>query len=61
MGDFFNNYSLTNEEIEKILMDFMPEIKRASKINGILNEECEQKIMVTLYRKLSRNRKNKKI
>lgn len=56
MQNLFNNYSLSNEEIEKILKDFRGEIKRASKIDGKINEDCEQKIMITIYQKLSRNR-----
>ncbi len=57
MQNLFNNYNLANEEIEKILKEFRGEIKRASKIEGQINEDCEQKIMITIYRKLSRNRK----
>lgn len=34
MSTVFNNYSLSNDEIEKILGDFKNEIKRASKLNG---------------------------
>lgn len=58
MSTVFNNYSLSNDEIEKILGDFRNEIKRASKLNGEINEDCEQKIMIGIYKKLSRNRKN---
>lgn len=57
MNNLFNNYNLSNEEIEKILKDFRPDIKRASKIDGKINEDCEQKIMIAIYQKLSRNRK----
>lgn len=57
MNDVFNNYNLSNEEIEKILKEFRPEIKRASKVDGKINEDCEQKIMIAIYQKLSRNRK----
>lgn len=57
MNNFFNNYNLSNEEIEKILKDFRPDIKRASKIDGKIDEDCEQKIMIAIYQKLSRNRK----
>lgn len=57
MNNLFNNYNLSNDEIEKILKEFRPEIKRASKIDGKINEDCEQKIMIAIYQKLSRNRK----
>lgn len=58
MEEFFNNYSLSNEEIEKIIKELRPVIKTASKINGVIDEECEQIIMITLYKKLSQNKKN---
>ena len=57
MSNIFNNYTLSNEEIEKIIKDFRQDIKNASKINGKIDEDCEQKIMIALYQKLSRNRK----
>lgn len=57
MNNLFNNYNLSNKEIEKILKDFRPDIKRASKIDGKIDEDCEQKIMIAIYQKLSRNRK----
>lgn len=57
MNNLFNNYNLSNEEIERILKEFKSEIKRASKVEGRINEDCEQKIMIAIYQKLSRNRK----
>lgn len=57
----FNNYNLSNSEIEKILNEFEPIIRQASKINGKVDEDCEQKIRIALFNKLSKNRKNKKI
>ncbi len=58
MEDFFNNYNLSNEEIEKIIKELRPVIKTASKINGKVDEECEQIIMIELYKRL--NKKFKK-
>ena len=57
MSNIFNNYTLSNEEIEKIIKDFRQDIKNASKIIGKVDEDCEQKIMIAIYQKLSRNRK----
>lgn len=57
MSNIFNNYTLSNAEIEKIIKDFKPDIRKASKINGKIDEDCEQKIMIAIYQKLSRNRK----
>lgn len=61
MEDKFNNYSLSNAEIEKILEDFKYFIRYAATIDGKLDEECEQKIRIAIFTKLSKNRKNKKI
>lgn len=60
MENKFNHYSLSNEEIEKILKDFQFYIKRAATINGKLDDDCEQKIRIAIFKKLSKNRKNKK-
>lgn len=56
----FNNFTLNNFEIEKILLEFDSEIRKASKISGKVDEDCVQTIRVALFRKLSKN-KNKKI
>ena len=48
MSNIFNNYTLSNEEIEKIIKDFRQDIKNASKINGKIDEDCEQKIMIAI-------------
>lgn len=42
----FNNFSLSNLEIEKILSDFDAEIKRASKIDVKVDEDCCQTIKI---------------
>ena len=52
----FNNFSLSNLEIEKILLDFDVEIKRASKIDGKVDEDCCQTIRIAIYKKLSKNK-----
>lgn len=53
----FNNYSLSNEEIEKILYLFENIINVNSKIDGVFNEECAQQIRLAIYRKLHKNYK----
>lgn len=53
----FNNFTLTNLEIEKILIDFDKDIKQASKINGKVDDDCVQAIRIAIFRKLSRNKK----
>lgn len=57
MRENFNNYNLSNLEIEKILNELEPIIRQASKVNGLVDEDCEQKIRITLFNKLSKNRK----
>ena len=62
MKNKFNNYSLNNLEIEKIIIQFEPIIKKVSKIDGKFNDECAQQIRFAIYKKLSRNyKKTKKI
>ena len=54
----FNEFNLTNEEIEKILKDFDNEIKKAvKKINGSENQDYEQNIRLQVFKSLSKNRK----
>lgn len=53
----FNNYNLSNLEIEKILKDLEHIIRQAAKVNGKADEDCEQKIRIALFNKLSKNRK----
>ena len=60
----FNNFSLSNQEIDKILLDFENRIREASIVDGKYDDECAQAIRLAIYRKLSKNRnvnKNKKI
>lgn len=56
MKENFNNLTLSNDEIEKIINDLKFDIQKAAKIDGKLDEECEQIIMITIYKKLSKNR-----
>lgn len=54
----FNNYSLTDEEISKIIKDFDKDIRTKSIIFGKVDEDCEQEIRLQIYKALSKNRKN---
>lgn len=56
----FNNYSLSNLEIDKILIDFENKIKSASIVDGKYDDECAQAIRLAIYRKLSKNRNQNK-
>ncbi len=53
----FNNFSLNNQEIDKILLDFENRIKEAAIVDGKFDDECAQAIRLAIYRKLSKNRK----
>ncbi len=54
----FNNFSLSNKEIEKILKEFQSEIKLAiRKTIGRNDEDYEQNIRLELFKTLSKNRK----
>lgn len=59
MEERFNNYTLTNKEIENILQEYKDVIKKAAKVNGKYDEDCEQKIKIAIFRKLSRHRNKK--
>lgn len=57
----FNNFDLTNEEIEEIIIGFDSYIKNAvMKINGQANQDYEQIIRLEIFKTLSKNRKNRK-
>lgn len=53
----FNNYSLTDDEISKILKDFESVIIEKASNNGKRNEDCEQEIRIQIYKALTKNRK----
>lgn len=57
----FNNYSLEDNEVFKIISDFSDNIRLNSIILGKFNEDCKQEIIIEIYKSLTRNRKNKKI
>ena len=56
--EIFNNFNLTNKEIEKIIKSFDKEIKTAvRKINYSPNQDYEQIIRLEIFATLSKNRK----
>lgn len=54
----FNNYSLKNDEVEKILKEFEKDIQSSSIFFGKIDEDCEQEIRMQIYKALTRNSKN---
>lgn len=59
----FNNFNLTNDEVLNIIDNYKNLINKYSKINGIVDEDLKQEIILTIYKTLTKNRieKNKKI
>lgn len=53
----FNNYSLTDDEVIKIIKQFRNFIREMSFVFGEFNEDCEQEIKMQLYKALTKNRK----
>ena len=54
----FNDFNLTNQEIEKILKEFDREIKISLyRLNGKISEDYEQLIKIEIFKALSKNRK----
>ena len=52
----FNNFSLTDEEVISIITDYDNLINKYSKINGVINEDLKQEIIINLYIRLTKNR-----
>lgn len=54
----FNNYSLSDNEVNKILKDYEKVIIEKAKVNGKKNEDLEQEIRIQIYTALTKNKKN---
>lgn len=54
-NNIFNNYSLSDDEVLKIINDFRDEIKSSSTIFGKFNEDCQQEIIIAIYKSLTKN------
>lgn len=55
----FNDFTLTDAEVTKILDEFKDIIKSNSFIFGKYNEDCEQEIKLQIYKTLTKNRSDK--
>lgn len=53
----FNNFNLSNKEIEKILKDYNPLIVNKSILNGAVDEDLMQEIKIAIFRTLTKNKK----
>lgn len=54
--ELFNNWSLSNEEITKILKQFEKKIKKESYINGVFDEDLFQVIQIAIAEDLCKFR-----
>jgi len=52
----FNNFNLSDEDVIEILNKYDNLISKYSKINGIVNEDLKQEIIIYLYINLTKNR-----
>ena len=57
----FNDFNLKDNEILKIIEDYKPLIIKNSKINFKFDEDLAQEIKLFIWKKLSKNKKIKKI
>lgn len=53
----FNNFNLSNEEIESILNQLEKTINANCYVNGKFNEDLKQDIYLNIFVSLSKNRK----
>ena len=53
----FNNYSLSDNEVNKILKDYEKVIIEKAKVNGKKNEDLEQEIRIQINNALTKNKK----
>ncbi len=54
----FNNFNLTDDEVVDIIKKYKNLIEKYSKINGSIDEDLKQEIMLHIYEKLTKNREN---
>lgn len=54
----FNNFNLKDEEIMKIIEVYKPLILKKSTLNFRFDEDLCQEIKISIWRELSKNRKN---
>ena len=57
-NELFNNYNLTNEEIESILRQMDSFINNNCYVNGKFDEDLKEEICFKIFISLSKNRKN---
>lgn len=56
----FNNYNLTDNDVLEIIEKYSKLINKYSILNGDINEDLRQEIIITIYIKLTANREKLK-
>ena len=56
----FNNFNLNDDEVEDIIINYNNLINKYSRINGEIDEDLRQEIIMEIYITTTKNRKNKK-
>lgn len=57
----FNNYNLTDEEVLNVIEQSIGIINFYARINGVIDEDLKQEMIIAIYEQLTRERrKNKK-
>ncbi|MDO5555577.1 MAG: hypothetical protein Q4G09_02685 [Clostridia bacterium] len=52
--NIFNNYSLNDEQILNIIEQSIPVINRNSKIDGNIDEDLKQEMIIAIYEQLKK-------
>ena len=53
----FRNFTLTNDEVLQIIHDYKNLINKYSIVNGVIDEDLKQEIILAIYNSLTKNRK----
>lgn len=55
----FNNYNLTDEEVLNVIDQSINTINFYARINGVIDEDLKQEMIITIYEQLTRGRRKK--
>lgn len=56
----FNNYNLTDEEVLNVIEQSIGTINFYARINGVIDEDLKQEMIVAIYEQLTRGRRKNK-
>lgn len=58
-GKEFNNYNLTDEEVLNVIEQSIDTINFYARINGVIDEDLKQEMIIAIYEQLTRGRRKK--